>query len=97
VTAEAMQRTNWIVPGLEVNISPAMLEAMRIFAVRGPLWKQINGLLQHRLFQLVHGLKMFVYRPVEEINCLATSRALSCLNPFSLTILNEESIISDLL
>ena len=44
VTAEAMQRTNWIVPGLEVNISPAMLEAMRIFAVRGPLWKQIKRL-----------------------------------------------------
>jgi len=39
-----MQRTNWIVPGLEVNISPAMLEAMRIFAVRGPLWKQIKRL-----------------------------------------------------
>lgn len=44
VTAEAMQRRNWIVPGLEVNISPAMLEAMRVFAVRGPLWKQIKRL-----------------------------------------------------
>ena len=57
VTTEAMQRTNWIVPGLEVNISPAMLEAMRIFAVRGPLWKQIKRLgrsHQHPLVT-VHG------------------------------------------
>lgn len=44
VTVEAMQRKNWIVPGLEVNISPAMLEAMRIFKVRGPLWKMIKRL-----------------------------------------------------
>lgn len=44
VTSEAMQRKNWIVPGLEVNVSPAMLEAMRIFKVRGPLWKMIKRL-----------------------------------------------------
>ena len=44
VTAEAMQRSNWIVPGLEVNVSPAMLEAMRSFKVRGPLWKLIKRL-----------------------------------------------------
>lgn len=44
VTLQAMQRTNWIVPGLEVNVSPAMLEAMRIFKVRGPLWKMIKRL-----------------------------------------------------
>lgn len=44
VTHEAMQRKNWIVPGLEVNVSPAMLEAMRIFKVRGPLWRMIKGL-----------------------------------------------------
>lgn len=44
VTREAMQRKNWIVPGLEVNVSPAMLEAMRIFKVRGPLWKMIKRL-----------------------------------------------------
>ncbi len=44
VTEQAMQRRNWIVPGLEVNVSPAMLEAMRIFKVRGPLWKMIKRL-----------------------------------------------------
>ena len=39
VTVEAMKRRNWVVPGLEVNISDAMLEAMRLFMVKGPLWK----------------------------------------------------------
>jgi len=39
VLAEAMQRRNWLVPGLEVNMSEAMLEALRRFKVRGPLWK----------------------------------------------------------
>ena len=39
VTGEAMKRRNWVVPGLEVNISDAMLEAVRLFVVKGPLWK----------------------------------------------------------
>lgn len=44
ITSEAMKRRNWVVPGLEVNISSAMLEAMRMFRVRGPLWKMIKSL-----------------------------------------------------
>lgn len=44
VTKEAMQRKNWIVPGLEVNVSPAMLEAIRMFKIRGPLWKLMKKL-----------------------------------------------------
>lgn len=44
VTTEAMKRRNWVVPGLEVNASSAMLEAMRMFKVNGPLWKMIKGL-----------------------------------------------------
>lgn len=39
VTELAMQRRNWVVPGLEINMSDAMLEAARLFPVRGPLWK----------------------------------------------------------
>jgi radical SAM superfamily enzyme YgiQ (UPF0313 family) len=39
VTDEAMKRRNWVVPGLEINISDAMLEAVRMFMVKGPLWK----------------------------------------------------------
>ena len=38
------QRRNWIAPGLEINVSDAMLEAMRHFQVRGPLWKLIKGI-----------------------------------------------------
>lgn len=44
VTTEAMQRRNWVVPGLEVNSSSAMLDAMRLFKVKGPLWKMIKSL-----------------------------------------------------
>ena len=39
VTGLATQRRNWVVPGLEINVSDAMLEAVRHFKVRGPLWK----------------------------------------------------------
>lgn len=44
ITSEAMKRKNWIVPGLEVNSSPAMLDAIRLFKVKGPLWKLIKGI-----------------------------------------------------
>lgn len=49
VTVEAMQRKNWIVPGLEVNVSDAMLEALRLFKVRGPLWKLLKRLGRSRI------------------------------------------------
>jgi radical SAM superfamily enzyme YgiQ (UPF0313 family) len=44
VTSETMKRRNWIAPGLEVNASSAMLDAIRMFKVKGPLWKMIKGL-----------------------------------------------------
>ena len=44
IVTEAMKRKNWIVPGLEVNASSAMLEAIRMFKVKGPLWKMIKSL-----------------------------------------------------
>jgi radical SAM superfamily enzyme YgiQ (UPF0313 family) len=43
ITALAAERKNWIAPGLEINVSDAMLEAMRHFTVRGPLWKLMRG------------------------------------------------------
>jgi radical SAM superfamily enzyme YgiQ (UPF0313 family) len=43
ITALAKQRKNWIAPGMEINVSDAMLEAMRHFPVRGPLWKLMRG------------------------------------------------------
>jgi radical SAM superfamily enzyme YgiQ (UPF0313 family) len=54
VTAEAMARSNWVVPGLEINISDAMLEALRHFPVRGPLWKLVKRLGRNR----VHPFKL---------------------------------------
>jgi radical SAM superfamily enzyme YgiQ (UPF0313 family) len=44
IISEAMKRRNWIAPGLEVNASSAMLDAIRMFKVKGPLWKMIKGL-----------------------------------------------------
>jgi radical SAM superfamily enzyme YgiQ (UPF0313 family) len=49
VTAEALKRRNWIVPGLEVNISDAMLDALRLFPVKGPLWKLMKRLGRSRV------------------------------------------------
>jgi radical SAM superfamily enzyme YgiQ (UPF0313 family) len=44
ITSEAMKRRNWIAPGLEINASSAMLDAIRMFKVKGPLWKLIKRL-----------------------------------------------------
>jgi len=44
VTAEAVKRRTWVVPGLEINTSSAMLDALRIFKVSGPLWKLMKRL-----------------------------------------------------
>jgi radical SAM superfamily enzyme YgiQ (UPF0313 family) len=44
VTRLALERKNWVVPGLEINISDTMLEMVRHFAVRGPLWKLVKRL-----------------------------------------------------
>ncbi|KAB0669804.1 radical SAM protein [Oryzomonas sagensis] len=49
VTSEAIKRKNWVVPGLEVNISDAMLEALRMFPVKGPLWKLMKRLGRSRI------------------------------------------------
>jgi len=49
VTEEALKRRTWVVPGLEVNISSAMLDAMRMFKVRGPLWKLMKRLVRSRV------------------------------------------------
>jgi hypothetical protein len=49
VTQEALKRRTWIVPGLEVNVSSAMLDAMRMFPVKGPLWKLMKRLARSRV------------------------------------------------
>lgn len=49
VIEEALKRKNWVVPGLEINMSGNMLAAMRGFKVRGPLWKLMKRLGRSRL------------------------------------------------
>ncbi len=49
VTGQAMLRKNWVVPGLEINMSDAMLSAIRHFRVRGPLWKLMKRLGRSRV------------------------------------------------
>jgi radical SAM superfamily enzyme YgiQ (UPF0313 family) len=39
ITEAAMARQGWIVPGLEINISVPLMEGMRKFGLRGPLWE----------------------------------------------------------
>ncbi|HJV65287.1 MAG TPA: B12-binding domain-containing radical SAM protein, partial [Geomonas sp.] len=49
VAKRALQRRNWVAPGMELNMSDAMLDAMRRFTVRGPLWKQLKRLSRSRI------------------------------------------------
>ncbi|KAF0219596.1 MAG: radical SAM domain-containing [Geobacteraceae bacterium] len=49
VTEQALLRKNWVAPGLEINMSDAMLEALRHFPVRGPLWKLMKRLGRSRV------------------------------------------------
>jgi radical SAM superfamily enzyme YgiQ (UPF0313 family) len=53
VTERALSRRNWVVPGLEINMSDSMLEALRSFPVRGPLWKLMKRLGRNRVRPLV--------------------------------------------
>jgi len=49
VREEAVKRTNWVVPGLEITVNDTMLEALRHFAVRGPLWRQVKRFARRRI------------------------------------------------
>jgi len=49
VSQRALARRNWVAPGLEINMSDAMLDALRHFPVRGPSWKQLKRLGRSRI------------------------------------------------
>ena len=55
VTERAVSRKNWIAPGLEINMSDSMMEALRHFPVRGPLWKLMKRLGRGRVRPLSAG------------------------------------------
>jgi radical SAM superfamily enzyme YgiQ (UPF0313 family) len=49
ITEAAMQRQGWIVPGLEINISVPLMEGMRKFGLRGPLWELAGRMKRPRM------------------------------------------------
>jgi len=49
VTTEALKRRTWVVPGLDINTSSAMLDALRLFKIKGPLWKLMKRLGRSRI------------------------------------------------
>lgn len=49
VTEAAMGRRGWIVPGLEINISPPLMEGIRRFGFRGPLWELVGRMKRPRM------------------------------------------------
>lgn len=49
IITEALKRRSWVVPGLDINTSPAMLDALRMFKVKGPLWKLMKRLGRSRI------------------------------------------------
>jgi radical SAM superfamily enzyme YgiQ (UPF0313 family) len=49
VTEAAMVRRGWIVPGLEINISPPLMEGIRKFGYRGPLWELAGRMKRPRV------------------------------------------------
>lgn len=55
VSQKAMERNTWIVPGLEINISRNMMEHIRRFHVRGPLWNLVSRMKRSRVRPLSEG------------------------------------------
>jgi radical SAM superfamily enzyme YgiQ (UPF0313 family) len=49
ITEKALARKRWIVPGLEINISQNLMEQIRKFRVRGPLWELVGRMNRPRM------------------------------------------------
>jgi radical SAM superfamily enzyme YgiQ (UPF0313 family) len=49
VREKALQRRRWIVPGLEINISQNLMEGIRRFQIRGPLWELVGRMKKPRI------------------------------------------------
>jgi len=52
VSRSALER-RWIVPGLEINISQDMMDAIRRFDIKGPLWNLVPRMKRSRVRPLV--------------------------------------------
>jgi radical SAM superfamily enzyme YgiQ (UPF0313 family) len=49
VQEKALARKGWIVPGLEINITKNLIEHIRKFRIRGPLWELVGRMKRPRL------------------------------------------------
>ena len=49
IQEKALARKRWIVPGLEINITQNLIEQIRRFRIRGPLWELVGRMKRPRL------------------------------------------------
>lgn len=49
VQEKALSRKRWIVPGLEINITQNLIEQIRRFRIRGPLWELVGRMKRPRV------------------------------------------------
>jgi radical SAM superfamily enzyme YgiQ (UPF0313 family) len=49
IQEKALSRRRWIVPGLEINISQNLIEQIRRFRIRGPLWELVGRMKRPRM------------------------------------------------
>jgi radical SAM superfamily enzyme YgiQ (UPF0313 family) len=49
VQEKALARKRWIVPGLEINITKNLMEQIRRFRIRGPLWELVGRMKRPRI------------------------------------------------
>lgn len=52
VQEKALARQRWIVPGLEINITRNLIEQIRKFRIRGPLWELVGRMKRARVSPL---------------------------------------------
>ncbi|MGB9629304.1 MAG: lipid biosynthesis B12-binding/radical SAM protein [Thermodesulfobacteriota bacterium] len=57
VREKALMRNRWIVPGLEINITQELMEGIRRFGIRGPLWELVGRMKRPREKPLKSELK----------------------------------------
>ncbi|OGP74134.1 MAG: B12-binding domain-containing radical SAM protein [Deltaproteobacteria bacterium RBG_16_49_23] len=57
IREKALGRKQWIVPGLEINITQNLMEQIRRFKVRGPLWELVGRMKKPRVKPLKSELK----------------------------------------
>jgi hypothetical protein len=49
IQEKVLARKRWIVPGLEINITQNLIEQIRRFKIRGPLWELVGRMKRPRI------------------------------------------------